>query len=116
MANIINIARIVIGFIFLYSFVTKLRDFAAFEGAIANFQLLSSSLYRSAAIGFMMGELLIVVAALFGGSWLYLSYGLAIVLLAVFIYALNSVLKHNIQTSCNCFGTSEQKVSPYDRS
>lgn len=114
MVYIINITRIILAFIFLYSFVTKLRDFAAFERAINNFQLLPSSLHRSVSIGFMLGELLIVAAAIFGGSWLYLSYGLAIVLLAIFIYVLNSVLKRNIQASCNCFGASEQKVSPYD--
>lgn len=114
MLYIIYITRIMLIFIFLYSFVTKLRDFAAFERAIKNFQLLPSNLHRLVSISFVLGEAFIVVTAIFGGNWLFQSYSMAIILLVIFIYALNSVLKRDIQASCNCFGVSEQKVSHYD--
>jgi hypothetical protein len=114
MLYLIQISRFVVAFIFLYSFLTKLRDFAAFEHAIQNFQLLPKNLHRPAAFAFMFGEALIFLAALLGGNWLFLSHSLAIALLLLFICALNSVLQRKIQASCNCFGTSEQKVSPYD--
>jgi hypothetical protein len=114
MIYLIQISRFATAFIFLYSFITKLRDFAAFERAIQNFQLLPPTLHRAVAFTFMLGEALIVLVSGLGGNWLYLSFGLAITLLLLFIYALNSVLKRKIQTNCNCFGTSEQKVSPYD--
>jgi len=114
MIYIVNITRVVICFIFFYSFASKLRDYAAFERSINNFQILPAYLERLAAIGFLLLELLIVVAALLGGDWLYLSYSLTIILLVVFVYAIGSVLRRNIQTSCNCFGTNEQKVSSAD--
>ncbi|MGB7338066.1 MAG: MauE/DoxX family redox-associated membrane protein [Phototrophicaceae bacterium] len=111
---VVAITRFIICFIFLYSFITKLHDFKSFENAILNFQLLPKSLHRVTAIGLMLLELLIVVMALFGGTWLFPAYGLSIVLLAIFIYVLNSVLQRKIQTSCNCFGTTEREVSVYD--
>ena len=114
MLYIINISRFALGLIFLYSFVSKAQDIAGFELTIKSFRLLPSSLYRPTAISFMLCEALIVVVALLGGNWLFLCYGLAISLLSLFTYALNSVLQRKIQTTCNCFGTSEQKVSPYD--
>ena len=114
MLYIINISRFALCFIFLYSLVSKLRDIAGFENTIKNFQLLPGSLHRPTAIGFMLGEMVVFVAAVLGGNWLFLCYGLAISLLVLFIYALHSVLQRKIQTSCNCFGMSEQKVSSYD--
>ena len=114
MLYLILISRFVVAFIFLYSSVSKLRDFAAFERTIQNFQLLPKALHRPTALAFVIGEVLVVTAALLGGNWLFLAYGMAILLLALFVCALNSVLQRKIQTSCNCFGTSEQKVSTYD--
>jgi hypothetical protein len=114
MQYITQIARFAVVFIFSYSFITKLADFAAFERAIQNFQLLPQSLQRWAALALMLGEALVVVTAGLGGNWLYLSFGFTISLLVIFIYALNSVLRRRIQINCNCFGAGEQKVSPYD--
>lgn len=60
MLDIIDISRFMLSFIFLYSFVTKLRDFAAFEAAIKNFELLPKALHRPTALVFMFSEALIV--------------------------------------------------------
>src|SRR5690606_19881427 len=104
MIYIINISRFAFGFIFLYSFVSKLRDVAGFESTIKNFQMLPSGLHRPITFGFMVCEAIIVIAALIGGNWLFLCYCFGIGLLVLFIYALRSVLQRKIQTSCNCFG------------
>jgi drug/metabolite transporter (DMT)-like permease len=104
---------IFIGFMLQIRRWQAMNSFHAERGLDLPSTEISQSL-RPAALAFMLGEGLVFLASLLGGNWLFLSHSLALVLLALFIYALNSVLQRKIQTNCNCFGSSEQKVSPYD--
>lgn len=101
-------------FIFTLSLAAKIRNFNKFKDAIKNFQILPLYFHHFTAIVFLFAEFVILFTGVIGGDWLFLSYSLSIVLLILFVFALNSALRRQIQTSCNCFGSSEKAVSHYD--
>ncbi len=61
-----------------------------------------------------MSEGLLVVFLALGGLWLLIGYGLACSLLLIFSLALLSVVLRKVQTTCHCFGESQQPVSVID--
>lgn len=99
---------------FAWSFLGKARDVPAFVAAIGRFRLLPAWLHAPAAWAFLLGELAVVAAMLVGFSVLPWGFLLAALMLAGFSLALASVLARKISTSCNCFGSTEKLVSPYD--
>ncbi len=107
-------SRIGIGLVFAASSIGKLRNFPAFERAIANFQILPRQVVRFSACLFLTGELAVVALLPIGGRFLAIGFWLAIFLLLIFCVALLSVLARGIQTPCNCFGSSQRPVSAYD--
>lgn len=106
--------RCVIGIAFAWSFVGKLRDVASFVMAIERFRLLPKVLHEAAAWGFLAGELAVVLAMLIGGPFLSWGFLWAGLMLLAFCGALAAVLWRKIDTSCNCFGSSQKPVSPWD--
>lgn len=116
MASIYLLAfcRLVIGLVFVVSFLTKARHLTVFEQTITRFALLPRRFSRTLARLFLGGELLVVVLIALGGPVLAAGFGLAIILLLLFSGALVSVLRREIRTSCNCFGTSEKPVAASD--
>jgi hypothetical protein len=115
--------RLVIGLTFAFSFAGKVRDIPSYVHTIRRFNLLPDWLNRAAALAFLCGEAVVVVAMLphpilLSKVWdRKVSMGgfiLAALMLLVFCAALASVLIRKIQTSCNCFGASEKAVSSYD--
>jgi uncharacterized membrane protein YphA (DoxX/SURF4 family) len=106
--------RLVIGFVFLASFVSKLRNIPAFMQTIRQFDLIPTRFSQPAALLLLGSELTIIVLILLDRAWLFVGFGLAFVLLVGFSVALASVLSRKIQTSCNCFGPSTTTVSRYD--
>ncbi|MBV9791119.1 MAG: hypothetical protein JOZ51_23185 [Chloroflexi bacterium] len=112
--HLLLFCRIALALIFAVSALGKARDVAAFREAIADFKLLPAGLVSAAAWGFLVGEVAVVLLMLAGGALLGLGFVLAIVLLALFAVALLLVLQRRIKVTCNCFGRSEQHVSPYD--
>jgi hypothetical protein len=114
MVYVVQISRFVLIMIFLYSFLTKLRTFSAFVRTINHFGLLPRRFHRIAAIGVLAIEFGIVILSLLGGVWLLPAYIITIAILSIFIYALSSVLRRELKTSCNCFGVSSTEVSLYD--
>lgn len=107
-------SRIIIGFAFAISFISKVSDVSAFEYTIKSFDLLPKKLHRIAALLFLSGELSITLLLVIGSKFLIVGFGLAIVLLIAFSIAMISVLVRNIRTSCNCFGLTEKAVSIFD--
>ncbi len=106
--------RIVIGLVFLLSFAGKVRGVTSFQQTVIQFKLFPASWSRLIAIVFLGSELAVALAMLAGGkflAWGYLAGGL---LLVAFSAALVSVLVRKIDTSCNCFGSSKERVSSYD--
>lgn len=111
---VLAFCRIVIGIVFAWSFVGKIRDLSAFTNTIARFNLLPSQLNRLVVFIFVGGELAVSGFMIIGGAFLFLGFLLALLLLLIFCIALASVLHREIQTSCNCFGASEKQISQYD--
>jgi len=99
---------------FFTSFTGKIRSIPKFEKAITDFDLTPQSLNRILVFLFLLGELVTVVLLFLGGIWSSLGFILAITHLVLFSGALILVIARNIQTSCNCFGSSEKTVSYYD--
>lgn len=111
---LLTFCRIVIGLVFAYAFLTKIRDVNAFNQTITRFKLLPAPWSRPMALLFLTGELAVVMLTFVGGQLLPLAFGLAFLQLAIFTMAQASVLARRIQTSCNCFGVNEKPVTYYD--
>jgi hypothetical protein len=106
--------RCAIGFVFLISFGSKVRDIARFQRSIAAFRLLSGNASNIAGILFLCSELAVVLCLLMGGTLLLPAFILTIFLLLVFSVVLVSVIVRKLQISCNCFGASDQPVAIAD--
>ncbi len=106
--------RIVIALVFIFSATGKLRDVAAFQAAVSDFQILPAKWNKAAAWLFLGAEILVVGLMLLGGNGLLIGFFLAAALLAVFSYALLNALQRKKALICNCFGATEQRISPYD--
>jgi hypothetical protein len=106
--------RCAIGFVFLISFGSKVRDIAQFQHSVAAFRLLSRKVSNLASIFFLGGELAVALCLLIGGVLLLPGFILAILLLLAFSTALVSVLARKLQIPCNCFGASDQPVAVAD--
>jgi Methylamine utilisation protein MauE len=103
--------KIVVGFLFLISFLSKIKSFPEYANSVREFQLLPKLLAPFVAALVLISELLVV---LFLFRWQVIAFSLASVLLVIFSIALASVLFRNIQVNCNCFGASQHTVSQAD--
>jgi uncharacterized membrane protein YphA (DoxX/SURF4 family) len=111
---LLGFCRIVIGLVFTWSFLGKLRNVSAFVQVIDRFKLLPKVLHRIFAVIVLVVELTVAVTMLLGKPLLIGGFLLAMLMLLVFCMALASVLIRKIQTPCNCFGSSAKPVSIYD--
>lgn len=111
---LLTFCRVTIGLTFAYSFLMKVRDVNQFAQTIANFKLVPLRWERPLALLFLSGEAAVVVFLVIGGQLLPLALGLALLLLMAFTAALVLVLVRNIQTACNCFGSTQKIVSYVD--
>ena len=114
MMYILAFCRVAIGLVFTISSLSKARDIGRFQQAISGFHLLSRSFSQFAAFLFLCGEIAVALFMLIGRSLLLYGFALAILLLLLFCAALASVLIRKMQTTCNCFGSSEKPVTPVD--
>lgn len=103
--------KITVGLLFLVSFFSKIQSFSLYVTTVSNFRLLPNSLNQLAAVLVLISELLIV---LFLFKWQVIAFCLASILLIIFSAAFASALVRNIQTTCNCFGTSQHPISQVD--
>jgi hypothetical protein len=106
--------RISIALLFIVSAAGKIVALREFEAAIEDFRLLPRQWARAAALTFVGGEVAVALLVGLGGPLLPLGLLLAIVLLAVFSFAIVSVLYRRIDAHCNCFGANDHRVSRYD--
>lgn len=61
MSYLLVFCRLSIGFLFLYSFLAKVRDTAQFSAAITRFRLLPPAYSRALALLFLTGETAVVM-------------------------------------------------------
>lgn len=66
LSYLLAFCRITIGILFAYSFLAKGQDVSRFARTVAGFSLLPSRLSRPAVVGFLGGELAVVVLAVAG--------------------------------------------------
>ncbi len=111
---ILAFCRVMTGLVFAWSFVGKVQDISSFVQTIDRFKLLPKAVQFSVGVVFLGGELVVVVTMILGGKLLLWGFLLAGLLLILFSIALASVLVRKIQTSCNCFGSSQKQVSISD--
>ena len=113
-ASLLMFCRITIAFLFLFSFGRKILAFRDFAVTVSDFKLFPRRWSKTIARFFLGGEIATAILVIFGGNMLFLGFLLATVLLAAFSIALETALWRNINMSCNCFGRTEQRISPYD--
>lgn len=114
MLYVLAFCRIVIGVVFLVSFLRKISNVPIFEQTITQFSILPKRFSRVVALLFLSCEIAVALLVIIGDPFLVPGFLLSILLLLVFSSALMSVLHRNIQTSCSCFGSIQKQVSPID--
>lgn len=113
-ALVLTFCRVVLALVFALSVGGKIIDIRAFQEAITDFRLLPPGWSRAAAWGFVLAESAVVVSMVVGGPTLVAGFLLALALLSVFSLALVVALRRDTRVSCNCFGRTERRISPYD--
>lgn len=111
---ILAFCRVVIGLVFAFSSLSKVRDFARFKQAILGFRLVPTRSSGPLAVLVLGGECVVVLLVAIGGPLLFYGLALAALLLCLFCVALALVLVRKLQTPCNCFGAGEKPVGPAD--
>jgi len=113
-AYMLAFCRMVMGIMFAWSFVGKVREGRAFEQTITRFEVLPERWSRLVAGLVLGGELAVVIAMIIGGPFLAWGFLMGAGMLIVFCCALASVLARGLQTSCGCFGSTDKAVSSMD--
>ncbi len=113
-SSLLIFCRLTIGLTFAWAVFGKLRDLSAFREAVVDFRVLPPALSSIAAWVSLLAECAIILMLGIGNTLLFPGLLLAAGLLLLFSIALGLVLRRNRQVSCNCFGVTQQRVSPYD--
>jgi uncharacterized membrane protein YphA (DoxX/SURF4 family) len=111
---VLTFCKVVIGLVFVFSGISKVRDMAQFRQTLHAFDVLPRNLNNAAAMFFLGGEFVVVALVFISGPLLIFGFFLASVLLLLFCLALVSVLARGIHTTCNCFGASTKDISAFD--
>jgi hypothetical protein len=109
---ILMFCRVVTVLVFALSFVGKVRVLTTLEKTISQFDIIPQRLSKLTAWLVLVLELVIVLLVSGGGQLLAPGFLLASVALAAFTFALVSAITRRIDVSCNCFGATQEKVSP----
>jgi len=108
-------SRIAIGLVFAVSILGKLRDFPTFEQTVENFRILPQALVKVCAYIFLGGEIAVIGVMVLGNKpLLFAGFLMAILLLAIFCFAILTSLIRSLQVPCNCFGSSQRPASLVD--
>ncbi|MDQ5824000.1 MAG: hypothetical protein M3441_07275 [Chloroflexota bacterium] len=105
--------RAILCLAFLFSFLGKARHIPTFSRTITTFDVLPTRYSRILAVLFLGAEGATVVLILLGGGLSQLGLALGAGLLLIFSLAIASVLVRRVDTSCNCFGVSDEQISAH---
>lgn len=111
---ILAFCRITVGITFLISFVGKVGNIHLFYKTILNIDVLPGKTAKPIAFVVLGLELFVFCSMLLGNGVLDYGFLIAILMLIAFTSALISVLKRKIYMPCNCFGTGNKPIAPYD--
>lgn len=107
------ICRIAIVLAFALSAGGKALDMPSFQFAIKDFRLLPAHWAKAVAYCLVSLEAIVVLLML-NERAVFLGFGLATGLLALFTTAVVMTIQRNMSITCNCFGRTERRVSTYD--
>lgn len=106
--------RITVIFLFAFSFITKVFDINEYVSSIRRFNIIPLRFSKIAAVIFTLLEGLIVLLLISDINFQLIGFGIAFVVLLTFTFAIGSALMRGMRISCNCFGSSETRISSYD--
>lgn len=106
--------RITVIFLFAFSFITKVFDINNYVNSIKRFNIIPSRFSKIAAVIFTLLECSIVLLLISDVDFQLIGFGIAFVVLLTFTFAIGSALMRGMRISCNCFGSSETRISSYD--
>ncbi len=101
--------RLVLGGLFLYAGITKVRNPQAFADSIATFQVLPAGLINLVALSLPPFEILLG-AMLVMGWRLRAGFAGSFLLAAAFVLALGQGIARGLPLDCGCFGSGEPSV------
>jgi uncharacterized membrane protein YphA (DoxX/SURF4 family) len=99
---LVNLARMILGIIFLFASIEKTADPAAFTQSIMNYRLVPLESAVVAAT-FLPWIELVCGAALLAGIWVRGSTLLCLIMLVVFTAAVISGIVRGLDITCGCF-------------
>jgi hypothetical protein len=111
---VLMFCRFTVIVMFVLSVSGKVKNIDAFQKSIEDFQLLPLAWSKVVAWAFLCMEAITILLTVIGGSALLVGFLLSACLLVVFSAALTLVLRRRVRISCNCFGWTERRISPYD--
>ena len=113
-AYALTFCRIAIAIMFALAWMGKIRNITTFQEAISDFRLLPENWSKVVARISISLELVTIVFMIIGKNLLLVGFLLAIGLLTTFSIALVTTLLRKMKVICNCFGLTENPISPYD--
>lgn len=103
-----------VSLLFLVSAVSKTIGFRSFIAALRSFAVVPNRFIRPTALAVVVSELAITLTVVVGGQAAIVGFVLSIASLLVYSVLIVSTLRTHRHVVCNCFGPSEQRVSPWD--
>jgi hypothetical protein len=104
--------KFIILIVFAGSVFSKFRDFSGFVQTIKLFDIVAIKYNKALAILLMALELFIPVCLIINYPLLLIiGFSLSLLLLIIFTFAIIKVLSTNKSISCNCFGSTDTKIT-----
>lgn len=111
-SHFVLLSRIVIGTTFAFSFVSKIMNLETFARSVSAFRLLPQTWVRPLVNTFLIAEFIVTTLCIIGGEYISVGFFAAIILLTSFSVALIISLIRKRRISCNCFGPTQEIISP----
>lgn len=108
-SELVLIARICLGVVFITSGIGKFANWSRFAHAVREYNILPAWLEKGYALLMMGGELILGIMILFGVMLFMAALGLALLLLG-FAIAIVINLMRKRQLECNCYGILDSGV------
>lgn len=107
------VSRLALAGVFLSAAVPKLLDWQGFAVTIGHYKMLPAVLIPSFAL-FLASLEFVVGMLLLTGTYVRVSAWIVVVLNVMFIGAMGQAMIRGIDTSCGCFGASQDALSIVD--
>lgn len=103
---ILFLLRLVVGGLFVYAGLAKIREHQVFADSIASFQMLPKEMINLLAIGLPPFEIIVGLLLVVGWQRRAAAFSI-LVLTTVFALALCQALVRGLEVDCGCFGSGK---------